>query len=196
MRGRLSAAIVWGKDARPPSLPGELGRASPSNDEMATDRAEHRGGGALTLPQIAHDALYAADSAARHQALVALGSSGQADAAPPLLAALGDESLAIRNEAVEALRHLVATSGPELFPSDAVIQLVAGEGNTGMRIAALEVLQRLVREWDHAGALAELKRASRDVDPEVKAVANQLLVDLNLQPEPIAERRRGGGGAR
>lgn len=177
----LATVIVWPRDGRPGLGADNVWRGGPAETAEAGGRPAGNGA-AADLGQLGTDAIHEPEPEGRQQALVALGKSGQADAVSPLLAALQDREPTVRNAAVEAVRQLLKTSSPDLFPTGAVVQLAARDGNAEVRIAALEILQQIVREWEDGGAMAELDRASRAVDHRVKAAASRLLADLRPTP--------------
>lgn len=180
---RLAAVLAWPKGERRP-LEGDDLQAGVSGE------ADAGRDGTPDMHRLVKEALQATEPDDRQEAVTALGHSGLAEAAGPLMAALQDADAAVRNEAVEALKRLLSSSGPEAFPRDDIVGMAARERNPEARIAALEVLQQIVQEWEDTSAQAQLERSSRDPDPRVRAAAARLLADQDPMHEGHGPEKR------
>ena len=113
-------------------------------------------------------ALQSGEEAARRQAVDQLGASGHPDAIRPLLVAVGDESWAVRQDAIEAL---VGFAEPALLP--ALESALREDSDAGLRNAAMEIYVRL-----GTAAAEPLMALLRDSDEEVRLFSAVMLGSL------------------
>jgi hypothetical protein len=148
-----------------------------AGDQRAGD--QHEG-----FRRLAKEAWEAADPALRKRAVEALGESGELEAIGPLTeAALDDGELEVRMTALEALQRLLRSAGPEVLPLDALVEAaLRRDDDAQVRMMALEILQEIAWDWEPR-AIEALSQALRDPDPDVAAVANRLLEELNFKQQ-------------